>query len=209
MTPLGAPTVHPMGVAPELWFHFEIINSKVFTALLFKMIFRVARWWHLSIPCLVWSYSDRTLWRVGAQSVKPKPEGAWLDGTRPWTSMPLLIGLVLGRVWTSSSLTDLPPCHYVFIAYMLQVSLLQKISKNLDGTPIGCLSSERRPSCCPKIVTWCDGEVVTPSFRAPRPGREHKHQVCWDQVSHIWWIMIQDRMSHLYYIAGVLYKINK
>jgi hypothetical protein len=42
---------------------------------------------------------------------------------------------------------------------------------------------------------------------APRPGRKH-HQVCWDQVSHIWWIMAQDRMSHLYYIIGVLYRIN-
>jgi hypothetical protein len=43
---------------------------------------------------------------------------------------------------------------------------------------------------------------------APRPGREHKHQVCWDQVSHIWCIVAQDRMSHLYYITGVLHKIN-
>jgi hypothetical protein len=24
-----------------------------------------------------------------------------------------------------------------------------------------------------------------PDFRGPKPGREHKHQVCWDQVSHI------------------------
>jgi hypothetical protein len=47
-----------------------------------------------------------------------------------------------------------------------------------------------------------------PGFGAPRPGHEHNHQVCWDQVSHIWWIMAQDRMSHLYYIIGVLYKIN-
>jgi hypothetical protein len=45
-----------------------------------------------------------------------------------------------------------------------------------------------------------------PDFRDPKPGREHNHQVCWDQVSHIWWIMTQDRMSHLYYITGVLYK---
>jgi hypothetical protein len=45
-----------------------------------------------------------------------------------------------------------------------------------------------------------------PGFGASRPGREHNHQVCWDQVSHIWWIMAQDRMSHLYYITGVLYK---
>jgi fructose-1-phosphate kinase PfkB-like protein len=27
--------------------------------------------------------------------------------------------------------------------------------------------------------------VSHPGFRAPRPGREHNHQVCWDQVSHI------------------------
>jgi hypothetical protein len=32
--------------------------------------------------------------------------------------------------------------------------------------------------------------------------------VCWYQVSHIWWLMAQKRMSHLYYIIGVLYKIN-
>ena len=27
--------------------------------------------------------------------------------------------------------------------------------------------------------------VSHPGFRGPKPGREHKHQVCWDQVSHI------------------------
>jgi hypothetical protein len=48
-----------------------------------------------------------------------------------------------------------------------------------------------------------------PGFRGPKPGRKHNHQVCWDQVSHIWWIMAQDRMSQLYYMIGVLYKINK
>jgi hypothetical protein len=45
-------------------------------------------------------------------------------------------------------------------------------------------------------------------FGAPRPRREHNHQVCKDQVSHIWWIMAHDRMSHLYYTIGLLYKIN-
>jgi hypothetical protein len=29
------------------------------------------------------------------------------------------------------------------------------------------------------------GRVSHPGFGAPRPGREHHHQVCWDQVSHI------------------------
>jgi hypothetical protein len=28
-------------------------------------------------------------------------------------------------------------------------------------------------------------KVSHPGFGAPRPGREHNHQVCWDQVSHI------------------------
>jgi hypothetical protein len=27
--------------------------------------------------------------------------------------------------------------------------------------------------------------VSHPGFRGPKPEREHKHQVCWDQVSHI------------------------
>ena len=54
----------------------------------------------------------------------------------------------------------------------------------------------------------CCWELSHPGFRAPSPRREHKHQMCWDQVSHIWWIMAQDRMSHLYYITRVLYKIN-
>jgi hypothetical protein len=43
---------------------------------------------------------------------------------------------------------------------------------------------------------------------APRPGREHNYQVCCDQVSHIWWIMAQDQMSHLYCLTEILYKIN-
>jgi hypothetical protein len=29
------------------------------------------------------------------------------------------------------------------------------------------------------------GSMSHPDFGAPRPGREHNHQVCWDQVSHI------------------------
>jgi hypothetical protein len=53
-----------------------------------------------------------------------------------------------------------------------------------------------------------NAQLSHPDFGAPKPGREHNHQVCWDQDSHIWWIMAQDRMSHLYYIIGVQYKIN-
>jgi hypothetical protein len=30
-----------------------------------------------------------------------------------------------------------------------------------------------------------DNDVSHPDFRGPKPGREHNHQVCWDQVSHI------------------------
>ena len=36
------------------------------------------------------------------------------------------------------------------------------------------------------MIAWIlVGLVSHPSFRGPKPGREHKHQVCWDQVSHI------------------------
>ncbi|PWZ15065.1 hypothetical protein Zm00014a_036211 [Zea mays] len=31
-----------------------------------------------------------------------------------------------------------------------------------------------------------NGNMSHPGFRGPKPGREHNHQVCWDQVSHIW-----------------------
>jgi hypothetical protein len=45
------------------------------------------------------------------------------------------------------------------------------------------------------LVGWCQALVKRlvcndwlmshPGFEAPRPGREHNHQVYWDQVSHI------------------------
>jgi hypothetical protein len=36
------------------------------------------------------------------------------------------------------------------------------------------------------VEVSCDIVFVShPDFGAPRPGREHNHQVCWDQVSHI------------------------
>jgi hypothetical protein len=35
---------------------------------------------------------------------------------------------------------------------------------------------------CPRLPV---GSVSHPGFGAPRPGCEHNHQVCWDQVSHI------------------------
>jgi hypothetical protein len=50
------------------------------------------------------------------------------------------------------------------------------------------------------------GLFVTPGFEG-KPGRELN--VCLDQVSHIWWLMVQKRMSHLYYIIEVMYKIAK
>jgi hypothetical protein len=66
--------------------------------------------------------------------------------------MLLLIGLLADRVCTVFSLTNLAHYRCVFIAYMLQAVPLQKIPKNLDGTPNGCISTERCPLSCPKIV---------------------------------------------------------
>jgi hypothetical protein len=38
----------------------------------------------------------------------------------------------------------------------------------------------------PNSPPWTEAPVLShPDFGAPRPGREHNHQVCWDQVSHI------------------------
>jgi hypothetical protein len=37
----------------------------------------------------------------------------------------------------------------------------------------------------PKNANDMFGRLSHPDFRGPKPGREHKHQVCWDQVSHI------------------------
>jgi hypothetical protein len=34
-------------------------------------------------------------------------------------------------------------------------------------------------------LTHMMNHVSHPDFRGPKPGREHNHQVCWDQVSHI------------------------
>jgi hypothetical protein len=58
---------------------------------------------------------------------------------------------------------------------------------------------------CPTVNIALIPLLSHPDFGTPRPGREHNHQECWDQVSHIWWIMAQDRMSHLYYLTGILY----
>jgi hypothetical protein len=66
----------------------------------------------------------------------------------------------------------------------------------------------RRGNASKYVASLRQAAMSHPGFGAPRPGRKHNHQVCWDQVSHIRWIMAQDRMSHLYYIIGVLYKIN-
>jgi hypothetical protein len=36
-----------------------------------------------------------------------------------------------------------------------------------------------------KVINNQSKVMSHPDFGAPRPGREHNHQVCWDQVSHI------------------------
>jgi hypothetical protein len=78
-----------------------------------------------------------------------------------------------------------------------------------DRGPTHCIHVHTLSDIC--RYCWCREVLYNlshPGFRGSKPGREHNHQVCWDQVSHIWWIMAHDRMSHLYYIIGFLYKIN-
>ena len=51
--------------------------------------------------------------------------------------------------------------------------------RTVSGAPID--------SSLPQRLNWWLGAINMshPGFGAPRPGREHNHQVCWDQVSHI------------------------
>jgi hypothetical protein len=35
------------------------------------------------------------------------------------------------------------------------------------------------------VICFTEVRLSHPDFRGPKPGREHNHQVCWDQVSHI------------------------
>jgi hypothetical protein len=46
-------------------------------------------------------------------------------------------------------------------------------------TTLGGLAAETEPELDQFM------ECHTRVLGAPRPGREHKHQICWDQVSHI------------------------
>jgi hypothetical protein len=44
---------------------------------------------------------------------------------------------------------------------------------------------ESKEKCFEKSLDCVRKLMSHPGFRGPKPGREHKHQVCWDQVSHI------------------------
>jgi hypothetical protein len=55
--------------------------------------------------------------------------------------------------------------------------------ENLDAMNGGWLGVLLELALCCKGIQR--GELSHPDFRGPKPGREHKHQVCWDQVSHI------------------------
>jgi hypothetical protein len=46
------------------------------------------------------------------------------------------------------------------------------------ATKSDLLETHATDACCYALVSH-------PDFRGPKPGREHNHQVCWDQVSHI------------------------
>jgi hypothetical protein len=51
-------------------------------------------------------------------------------------------------------------------------------------TPLFLDQTRGRQFFGPKLIQEVE-ELSHPGFGAPRPGREHNHQVCWDQVSHI------------------------
>jgi hypothetical protein len=55
------------------------------------------------------------------------------------------------------------------------------LASRMTDTPTMCIISLRRSMNLSKSQE----HVSHPGFRGPKPGREHKHQVCWDQDSHI------------------------
>jgi hypothetical protein len=59
---------------------------------------------------------------------------------------------------------------------------MMSLEKNQSKVSIGCLVLSR---FCPTINIPLIPLLSHLDFRGPKPGREHNHQVCWDQVSHI------------------------
>jgi hypothetical protein len=54
------------------------------------------------------------------------------------------------------------------------------------GEQVGALGVQMAESGAVLGLTCNMGETLShPGFRGKKPGREHNHQVCWDQVSHI------------------------
>jgi hypothetical protein len=63
----------------------------------------------------------------------------------------------------------------ILLRYIQRGKLILKTEGSIKGLKIVILEL-----CIIVIMT-----MSHPGFRGPKPGREHKHQVCWDQVSHI------------------------
>ena len=51
--------------------------------------------------------------------------------------------------------------------------------------PFSRQSRSDRSHFAAPLTDLTEGQCHTRVLGAPRPGREHNHQVCWDQVSHI------------------------
>jgi hypothetical protein len=73
---------------------------------------------------------------------------------------------------------------YADMLYFPNVSLPQMPSQTRAHDGAGT-SRGREDTPNPPLVPPTLAECHTRISGAPRPGREHKHQVCWDQVSHI------------------------
>jgi serine phosphatase RsbU (regulator of sigma subunit) len=71
-------------------------------------------------------------------------------------------------------------------AYAQEVEKNENLSKELSichDTVSNLRTENAKLLAKVEKLNGCD--VSHPGFGAPRPGREHNHQVCWDQVSHI------------------------
>jgi hypothetical protein len=121
-------SVHLMGVAPRVLSWFWNNQFKGLRLMFSKWSFRIAWWQHMSIFCLVWNQFDRRwvgVWPVGT-------ERSWMDATRPWTSMPLQIRLVLGdRIWTSSHFSRSSPLSwYIHCIYVASLTTSENLGES-------------------------------------------------------------------------------
>jgi hypothetical protein len=103
----------------------------------------------------------------------------WFLTVHMWGNSPLIWALVvfMAYIWGNGTLLGEGNRHMRLTCHTGWPSkLVLYSSRDIDGTIVDSLCHTR-------------------FLGAPKPGRKI-YQVCWDQVSRIWWLMVHKLMSH-------------